>query len=115
MWTVIFRPVFEKWFYEQSEDLQEKLLETIGLLRLNGPTLGRPYVDTIKGSSLPNLKELRTQFRGRPIRTFYAFDPERQAVLLCGGDKTGDGRFYSTMIRLSEEEFARYMAEVKEK
>ena len=51
VWTVIFRPVFEKWFYEQSEDLQEKLLETIGLLRLNGPTLGRPYADTIKGSS----------------------------------------------------------------
>lgn len=48
------------------------------------------------------MKELRTQCQGRPIRTMYAFDPRRSAILLIGGDKTGDDRFYERMIPLAD-------------
>jgi hypothetical protein len=48
------------------------------------------------------MKELRTQAHGRPLRTFYAFDPRRKAILLIGGDKTGDKRFYDRMIPLAD-------------
>jgi len=69
----------------------------VGLLEIKGTTLGYPYSSAIEGSRYP-LRELRIQSGGRPLRVFYAFDPLRQAVLLLGGDKTGDNRFYIAMI-----------------
>jgi hypothetical protein len=56
---------------------------------------------------------LRTQCRGRPLRTFFAFDPRRSAILLIGGDKTGDNRFYEKMIPLADELFDTYLAEIQ--
>jgi hypothetical protein len=67
-----------------------------------GPHLGRPHVDTLQGSRHPNLKELRTQHQGRPLRTLFAFDPRRCAILLIGGDKAGDERFYDRMLPLAD-------------
>lgn len=68
----------------------------------NGPNLGRPHVDTVKGSKHGNMKELRSQCQGRPLRTFFAFDPRRSAILLIGGEKTGAKRFYVEMIPLAD-------------
>ena len=69
-----------------------------------------PYSSAIQGASFA-LRELRTQADGDPLRTFYAFDPSRQAVLLIGGDKTGDESFYNRMIRIAERIWKEYLAE----
>lgn len=98
MWDIEFTDEFEAWW--DSLDVAEQDAVDIGVefLREDGPSLGRPYVDTVKGSRHSNMKELRAQSRGRPLRTFFAFDPRRCVILLIGGDKTGDNRFYRRMI-----------------
>lgn len=113
MWTVIFSQRFDDWLTEQEEDLQEKVLADLGILKVYGPDLPRPYADTIKGSQYKNMKELRVQFSGKPIRAFYAFDPIRQAILLCAGDKSNDKRFYDRMIRIADDEFTAHLAKQK--
>ena len=87
----------------------------MGVLEKFGPTLGRPYVDTLKGSDFANLKELRIQHAGNPIRAFFAFDPVRRAVVLCAGDKTGtnEKRFYKDMIRLADSEYRKHLAKLE--
>jgi hypothetical protein len=77
----------------------------IALIATFGPNLGRPYADTLKGSKLRNLKELRVQHRGRPLRVLFAFTPERTALLLVGGDKSGQPRWYERAIRQAEAAF----------
>lgn len=84
------------------------------LLEEHGAQLPRPYADVIHGSSISNLKELRIQHRGHPYRAFFVFDPLRQAVVLCAGDKTGnDKRFYKVMIPIAESIYKRYLSENK--
>jgi hypothetical protein len=79
------------------------------LLKQEGPLLGRPYVDTIQGSQYPNLKELRVQHAGEPWRILFAFDPIRQAIVLVGGNKTGDKRWYKKNIPIAEQRFAKHL------
>lgn len=110
MWKVVTVDEFDQWFLALSEAEQVSVLTVIKLLEMKGPELSRPYADTLEGSKrVKNLKELRTQHQGRPYRVFFAFDPERQAVLLCGGDKTGDKRFYKKMIPIAEREFLKHL------
>lgn len=111
MWTVVFSSHFDEWFTSLNLDEQDSILHALKLLEQLGPQLGRPNADTLYGSELSNLKELRIQHDGRPYRAFYAFDPIRQAVMLCGGDKTGNKRFYKKMIPLAEQIFADYLKE----
>jgi hypothetical protein len=59
------------------------------------------------------MKELRTQSKGAPLRSFFAFDPKRSAILLIGGDKTGDDRFYDRMIPLADALLDRHLQELK--
>jgi len=101
-WEVEFTNEFETWWNTLTEDEQEDVAASVNLLRITGPFLGRPHSDTLKNSRHANMKELRTQHRGRPLRTLYAFDPRRCAILLIGGDKTGDDRFYERMIPLAD-------------
>jgi hypothetical protein len=70
-------------------------------------------VDGVKGSKHPNMKELRTQKGGHPFRTFFAFDPRRTAILLIGGDKTGDDQFYSRMVPIADKLYVAYLDELK--
>ncbi len=98
MWEVEFTDEFGQWWHDLDEDEQESLAASVELLSTLGPYLSRPHADTVKDSRHGNMKELRTQHQGRPIRTFFAFDPRRCAILLIGGDKTGDKRFYDRMI-----------------
>jgi hypothetical protein len=76
--------------------------------------LARPYADTLKGSAFPNMKELRVQHAGRPYRTLFAFDPRRCAILLIGGDKTGNKRFYEEMIPKAESIYAQHLRELQD-
>ncbi|ECI0980063.1 hypothetical protein AA215_22740 [Salmonella enterica subsp. enterica serovar Newport] len=70
---------WSNWLSEQDEELQEKVLADLGKLKVYGPELPRPYADTIKDSRYKNMKELRVQHSGHPVRAFYAFDPVRRA------------------------------------
>jgi hypothetical protein len=100
---------FDDWFKEQDEALQNSITAMVNLLIEHGPNLRRPYADTLKGSKFSNLKELRVQHKGNPYRILFAFDPKREALLLVGGDKTGDKRWYDKMIPLAEKIFARHL------
>ncbi len=112
MWNVITVDVFDDWFLLLTEDEQIDVLACIKLLEVKGPMLGRPYVASLTGTDkVKNLKELRIQHRGKPYRVFFAFDPERKAVLLCGGDKTGNKQFYKKMIPIAEREFTVHLIE----
>ncbi|WLI76152.1 type II toxin-antitoxin system RelE/ParE family toxin [Kosakonia sp. H02] len=111
MWDVITTERFDVWFYLQPELLQDEILAAFRILGEFGPNLGRPYVDTVKGSKYVNMKELRIQFSGNPVRAFFAFDPRRQAIVLCAGDKTGvnEKRFYKDMIKIADAEFSLHL------
>lgn len=112
MWKVVYLSEFADWLEALPEDAQDSVDAMITLLKMEGPNLPRPYADVIHGSKLSNLKELRIQHRGHPYRAFYVFDPLRQAVVLCAGDKTGnDKRFYKEMMPLAESIYARYLLE----
>ncbi|WP_258090786.1 type II toxin-antitoxin system RelE/ParE family toxin [Serratia liquefaciens] len=115
MWEVDNSDVFDKWFKAQSVELQDEVLAVMQVLSEFGPNLGRPYVDTLHGSKYTNMKELRIQFEGDPIRAFFAFDPERKAIILCAGDKTGlnEKRFYKDMIKLADEEYSKHLKNLK--
>ena len=113
MWTVLFEQPFEMWFLELSTEEKIDILAIIKVLEEYGPQLSRPHVDTLKGSKLKNLKELRVQHAGAPYRILFVFDPLRQAVLLCGGNKTSDKRFYDRMIPIAEKNYQQYLEELK--
>ena len=87
--------------------------DAIYALSRSGPTLGRPLVDTITGSKIRNLKELRPGSSGTSeIRILFVFDPWRSAILLTGGDKSGDWRgWYRRAIPRAEELYAEYLKE----
>lgn len=102
MFLIVFSEVFENWLNNLDNDERQSVLSSLKLLQEYGYNLSRPYADTIKGSKLNNLKELRIQHNGKPFRAFFVFDPLRQAIILCAGDKTGDKRFYQKMIPLAE-------------
>jgi hypothetical protein len=92
---VIVTDQFRDWYRSLDDKDADAVEFSIGLLEQFGVALGAPHSSKIVGTAL---RELRIQSGGRPLRTFYAFDPKRRAVLLIGGDKTGDGRFYRKMI-----------------
>ncbi|AFJ48139.1 type II toxin-antitoxin system RelE/ParE family toxin [Shimwellia blattae] len=110
MWTVFFGPVFDAWFEEQEPALKEKVLANLRNLEKYGPSLSRPYADTVYGSRYKNMKELRIQYSGYPVRAFFAFDPVRRAIVLCAGDKSNDKKFYDRMIRIADDEFSAHLA-----
>lgn len=116
-WLIRQTVEFQEWFDEADDVLQEDTLEHVEVLKQFGPNLGRPYVDTLKGSKLKNLKELRFNSGNKVIRVFFIFDPERNAVLLIGGDKAGSGdkTFYDVMIDQSEKIYGRYLEILKRK
>lgn len=109
MYKVILAPEFKRWLETMNKAEQNDVLAALVLLRQYGYQLSRPYADTLKGSNLTNLKELRIQHAGKPYRAFYIFDPKRQAIMLCGGDKTSDKRFYKRMIPIAESIYQRYL------
>jgi hypothetical protein len=109
VWEVEYTDEFHKWWETLTIDEQESIVYSVELLRDSGPVLARPHVDVIHGSRHANMKELRSQCHGRPLRTLFAFDPRRAAILLIGGDKTGDARFYERMVPLADRLFDEHL------
>jgi hypothetical protein len=111
-WTVLFHDDFAAEFVALGESLQDELLAHALLLRDFGPAMGRPTVDTLKGSKHANMKELRFGWAGEVWRVAFAFDPARRAILLVGGDKAGvdQRRFYKRLIALADARFDAHLA-----
>jgi hypothetical protein len=113
-WEVFAHDTFAEWLTQQSAGMQDAIFAHLGLLQEHGPQLGRPFVDSIQGSKVSNLKELRVQYRGNPWRILFAFDPERKAILLVGGNKQGNKRWYKEQIPIAEKRFAEHLRKLKD-
>ena len=103
-WTVGFVEEFKVEFDIFAESVQDELLLNARLLEEFGPQLGRPHVDTLNGSDYANMKELRFKADGGVWRVAFAFDPQRNAILLVAGDKSGTSskRFYKRLIEKAD-------------
>ena len=97
---------------DQADDVQERVLAGLVALQTGGPNVGRPLVDTVNASKFKNMKELRVQYCGEPIRAFFAFDPLRQAIVLCAGNEK---RFYKQMLPIAGTEFTTHLKSLEEK
>jgi hypothetical protein len=113
-WEVEVSDEFIRWYDSLNEQEGVSVEIAVDQLQEYCPTLGRPYVDTLKGSKFANMKELRVQHFGRPLRILFAFDPRRNAYLILGGDKTGNADWYVDAIRHAESIYAQHLNEIGE-
>ncbi len=114
-WQVRFHDAFEVEFEAMAAEVQDELIATAKLLQDFGPKLGRPHADTLNGSQFSNMKELRFKAAGGVWRVAFAFDPNREGVLLVAGDKSGgsEDRFYKRLIAKADERYAGHLAAIK--
>ncbi|WP_326544576.1 type II toxin-antitoxin system RelE/ParE family toxin [Luminiphilus syltensis] len=112
-WEVEYTDEFEAWWSILTEEEQISVAATVQLLEERGPQLPFPHSSGINGSKHTHLRELRTQHEGRPYRTLYAFDPRRAAILLLGGDKTGDDQWYEENIPVADRLYDEHLNELK--
>lgn len=117
IWEVEFHPACETWADDLPQQDREALLAATRVLASEGPTLGRPLVDTIEGSRHANMKELRPGSTGRTeIRLLFAFDRARRAILLVGGDKSDDwSGWYDTNIPIADDRFDEHQRQIETK
>ena len=117
MWHVATTSAFDEWFADLDEDGREELIAKVELLKLLGPKLGRPHADTLNGSKHANMKELRADTADKVLRVAFAFDPNRAAILLVAGDKSGvsQKRFYQRLIARADRLFDAHLAALKAK
>ena len=112
-WQIEFADEFEAWWNTLTEDEQASVKSSMELLEARGPALGFPHSMGIHGSKHGHMRELRTQSDGHPLRTIYAFDPRRMAVLLIGGDKTGDGRWYGVHVPIADRLYDTHLEQLR--
>jgi hypothetical protein len=110
-WVVILHDEFEAELLALEASVRVGIAARAKLLVEHGPQLGRPYVDTLAGSSHVNMKELRFDADHGVWRVAFAFDPDRQAVLLVAGDKSAvnQKRFYTQLIRTADKRFSEWL------
>lgn len=117
MWEAILLAEVVDWFFDLAEsdpEALEHVTAAIDMLESNGPMLGRPIVDRVKGSVHHNMKELRPS--GTSIRILFVFDPRRNAVLLLAGDKAGNWRgWYEESIPVAERRYDAWLADDEER
>ncbi|WP_315259565.1 type II toxin-antitoxin system RelE/ParE family toxin [Rothia mucilaginosa] len=109
-WNIDFRHI-RSWLEELSDNDYEQVAASIQVLKREGPALGRPLVDNVKGSTIKNLKELRPGSSGQSkIRILFVFDSHRQAVMLVAGDKSGNwNKWYRTNIPRAEQIYKEHL------
>lgn len=113
MAEVEYTDEFGAWWDALTEAEQESVAYLVGLLEAKRPTLEYPYSSGVAGSKHSHMRELRVQHQGRPYRVLYAFDPRRTAILLIAGDKTGDDRFYDTVVPIADRLYDEHLAQLK--
>lgn len=111
-WEVEFTSQFEIWWNSLSEEEQVEISAKVELLQEFGPTLPRPHADVITTSRHANMKELRGKAQERLLRVLYAFDPRRTALLLLGGDKTGDPNWYDKFVPIADGLFDEHLKRI---
>lgn len=112
-WEVEYTDEFEDWWLSLSQTEQISIAATVQLLEERGPQLPFPHSSGINGSKHSHMRELRTQHDGRPYRTLYAFDPRRAAILLLGGDKTGDDQWYEKHVPIADKLYDEHLNDLK--
>lgn len=111
-WKVEFTDEFERWWNSLSVDEQVEISAKVELLQEHGPMLPRPHADVIVSSRHSNMKELRGKVEERQLRVLYAFDPIRTALLLIGGDKSGDPKWYQKFVPVADDLFDRHLRQL---
>jgi hypothetical protein len=114
-WKVVFDEEFDPEFEALLQPVQDELYAQAIWIERFGPQTGRPWVDTLKGSEFPNMKELRFNVSGGVWRAAFAFDPRRRAVILVAADKSGVGekKFYKNLIERADSRYRRHLARLK--
>jgi len=112
-WAVEVTDEFKAWWNGLTEGEHISVERAVLLLEDRGPHLPFPYSSGVKGARHPAMRELRVQHQGRPYRVLYIFDPRRVALLLLGGDKTGDDRWYERNLPLADQLYDNYLAEIE--
>jgi hypothetical protein len=115
MWIVGTTRELDDWFRELDDSSKAEVIAKTKLLQMLGPRLGRPHADTLNGSRYANMKELRAHTNDSVLRIAFAFDPERKAILLVGGDKGGvnERRFYQRLIAMADDLYERHLKKLK--
>jgi hypothetical protein len=111
-WEVEFTDEFEDWWNKLEETEQIKIDAAIRMLEEYGPDLPYPMSSGVNGSRHSHMRELRVQVQGRPFRVLYAFNPKRTAILLVGGDKSGDGRWYEIQVPRADKLYDQHLEEL---
>ncbi len=112
-YEVEYTDEFEKWWTQLSEKQQIDVAVSVSLLERRGPTLPFPHSSAVLGSKHNHMRELRTQSEGKPLRTLYAFDPRRTAILLIGGEKAGDDRWYDVFIPVADRLYDEHLRDLE--
>jgi hypothetical protein len=113
-WEVEGTDDFRDWFEHLKDEEQAGVGRVVDLLVEHGPSLPFPYSSGIATSRHRHMRELRIQHEGRPYRVLYAFDPRRSAILLLGGDKTGNERWYEEYVPIADTLYDEYLGELKQ-
>lgn len=111
--NVEYTDEFGAWWNTLSENEHEDIATIVGLLEEKGPQLPFPFSTGVSGSKHSHMRELRVQSKTNPLRILYAFDPRRTAILLIGGNKRGDKRWYKTYVPIADKLYADHLAELK--
>jgi hypothetical protein len=112
-WQVEVTDEFQTWWNGLTEAEQMSVGTAVGLLIVEGPNLSFPHSSKINGSRYSAMRELRIQHQGHPYRVLYIFDPRRSAILLLGGDKTGDDRWYEKNVPQADRLYDEYLKEIQ--
>ncbi len=113
VWDVEYTNEFGEWWNSLSEGQQDDTTAIVELLQERGAHLRHPHSSGIKGSKHEHMRELRIQSGGDPLRVFYAFDPRRSAILLIGGDKTGNKRFYNEYVPVADRLYDEHIKQIR--
>lgn len=113
-WNIEYTDQFEDWWLILDEDEQDSIIASVTLLETKGPHLPHPYSSGIEGSRHSHMRELRIQHKGSPYRILYAFDPRRSALLLIGGNKRGNDRWYQEHVPIADNLYDEHLQELKD-
>ena len=111
-WGVEYTDEFGDWWNSLDAGQQDAIDVMVGLLVERGPELPFPFTSGIEGSRHRHMRELRIQHKAQPYRILYAFDPRRVAILLIGGRKTGDDRWYEKFVPKADKLYDEHLGEI---